>query len=529
MFEILIVDDEDAVREGIRNTIDWKLHGFEIVDEAVNGAECIKKISKHLPDIIITDICMAEMDGMQLINYINQHNIDVDVVILTGYDELDYVKTALKNGISAYLLKPIQSKELIEALVSVKEKIITRRQAKIAMNTYKSQQGNDLLYELLNENNPDEEFLSSICLNLNIELPKTPYEIAYIQIDNPGSTDGIRNKDYLDLRDIIDNVFEMSQLYTLTYFIDKANIIVLIFQNGNIEIPLTIFNDILNQYFEIYSRTLTVGVSGIFRNLTAISRAYRQAVYSIEKKAILGNNRIIDYIQSDDSEYDDIAFSKNQLDSIIEATKNSEKDAAFAIINDFFDKLSKVERINIEKLKSCVMELAILLIRTLNIDEETMQSAFGRVLNPISELRTLEMVSDLHEWLMSVVETLAENPEINNLQSYKPFVQQAILHIMANYSKPLSVSMVAEKLFINPNYLMRSFKKETGKTFGEYLLDYRIKIAIQLIESKKYKIYEVGAEVGYTDPNHFSKFFKKMTGHSPKHYASKGDYIESDN
>ena len=388
MIKVLIVDDEMLVRYGLFTTIDWESYGFEIVGDAKNGKVALELVNELQPDIIISDIRMPIMDGLEFICELKNRGIEKEVVILSGYDDFNYAKKALEYGASAYLLKPIENDELINVLLKLKNKLENRNRL---MQTIEG-------------------------FNEGLEILKQKFLIDLIN--------GEYNK--------FDSIKEKLDLYRITPQFEKLCFSLIKTDNG-----VNVLDNILN------------------------ANVQNEKKYAIPFININGEVCVIWFFDDDD------------------------------IIDQINSYLGKVEFI----------------------------SAFvtGSAYNSWMDIKTAydearNMINDNIEKngvLLKDVET----------PNYRKEIKEALEYIKNNYNKNISVEQVANELFLSSYYFMHIFKKNVGKTFNEYLVQYRIEIAKQLLRDTKYKVFQVSELVGYKNTKYFSQLFKRETGLLPKEYV----------
>lgn len=519
MYRVLIADDEELMREGLSATVPWNTYGFEVVGVAKSGEEAVELYDKLKPNLVITDIVMQDMNGLELIAEIKKRNLETEFIIISAYSDFDYVKKALENQVYTYLLKPFNDTEMEKALCGVKDKLMA---AEIRNNAQKY--GYDkvevlfkMLYEAEHSKMPAKN-ISIICKDYNIKLPDNEYIIATIQIDN--STE-LKEWDsvHIMLLDAIDYYISTSKNYILRSRIDKANIVMLIYlgdDDKGYSYVYSALDAIRNTFHTETGRTVTIGISGVAKSLNMIGRIYHQSVKAVERKVLNENNKIIEYIEYK-SEIITPVLSESEVKDILDGIKSTiDTDKALEPLHNYFNMIEKMDNIDIDIVKNSMAELSILAIKTGIKNIQIMKNLFGHTVSPVSEIQSLEFLSDIKRYVLSILYKIYENREIANMYaSYSPKVRNAILYIMENYAKDITAETAGKELYISGYHLMHIFKKETGKTFNEYLSEYRIHIACELIRSGKYKIYETGELVGYKNPRHFSKKFKSITGKKP--------------
>lgn len=508
MLNVLIVDDKYIVRRGLQNAINWEQYDLKIVGEASDGQEAMEKYNLLHPDIIITDICMPYMDGLTLIKKINESAHDVEVVILTGHDNFQYAKTALNEGVSNYLLKPVDTDELIKVILSLKNRILKKKNASLITKRHRSSEKSNALHEIIRLNTFSEEKIKQICSDYNVNLPKIPFKFYKIQIDRKKSecVFAITKKLEEMLNDHLEHTFYCQQ--------DVCDIILLVFGETNNIIP-GILNDLNSSIFDEYNATITTGISRITQNISNLYSALKQAEKSVEQKFMTDGAVIIEY--SEDFELSDETprISNDEIAKVTNALHSLDSEKVFAALNNYFNLLSQKTAINAEIVKNCITEFSILVLRVVSGKTDILSTIFDKIPNPSTEIAKLEFFSEVKNYIEELLLNIFSHSELFLMGNYSSMVQQTIYFIMDNYFKNISIEELAKNVYVTPQYLMRIFKKETGNTIMNFITDYRINEAIRLINLKQYKIYEVSEMVGYNDVRHFCRVFKSKTGFSP--------------
>lgn len=508
MLNVLIVDDKYIVRHGLQNAIDWEKYDLRIVGEASNGREAMEKYNLLHPDIIITDICMPYMDGLTLIKKLNDSTHDVEVVILTGHDEFQYAKAALNEGVSNYLLKPVDTDELINVILSLKNKILKKKDAALIKKHHRASEKSKALHKIIRLNTYSEEKIKEICLKYEVELPDPPFKFYKIQIDRKKSECifALAQKIEDMLTELSENVFYFQQ--------DACNVIMLIFGNTN-DLMQKLLQDLNNSIFEAYSATITTGISSHTQEISQLYTALAQAEKAVEQKFMTDGAVIIEY--SDEFELPDTTpkISNDDIAKVVNAMHSFDSEKVFVVLNNYFDIISQKTQINADVVKNSVTEFSILVLRAVLEKTDILSTIFDKTPNPSTDIAGMEFFSDVKSYINGLLLNIFSNSELLFMGNYSSMVQRTIYYIMDNYSKNISIEELAKNVYVTPQYLMRIFKKETGKTIINFITDYRINEAIRLIKLKQYKIYEVSEMVGYNDVRHFCRVFKSKTGFPP--------------
>lgn len=526
MTTVLIVDDEYLVRRGIRETIDWQSYGFEIVGEAANGIDGYEKYKELRPDIIITDVRMKRATGLELIEKLKATDgFDSEIVIISAYDDFEYVKRALENNVSAYILKPIQEKELISVMLRMKSEQKEKREKQNLMENMVMQlpaMRNTFLKDLFEGKQRTIGEIREKCTLYEIPVPSGEYTVVCIKLDNMMSI--TENTKQLQ-EDLEETLCYCMGLPNSIEFVDCRisdcyMVLLMFYHDDNYKLlqsslsPLTDFLSAIKEQFETATgRTVSIGYSMGHRGITEISTAYEEAKRALAHKSFVGNNSIIDYITVPKTMDSALVVSNEDIERILDCVNRSDYPGAKKILDNFFDKVKKNPSIDIESLKDVVLEMSIMLLRLHFKNVEEINEAYGRKIVPSNELKRLENINGIENWIRDIVSKMFENAPRDDKNRY---VAQIKDKISREYNLSLTAEGVAEEMHISSYYLMHLFKEEEGMTFNQYLTKVRIEKATEMMQSGEMKIYEIAEKVGYRDPAYFSYIFKKVTGHSPK-------------
>lgn len=526
MIKILIVDDEPLVRMGLKETIDWSEHGFEIVAEAAECDEGYAKFNKYHPDIVISDIRMGKSNGLDLVSKIHAQNPNTELVILSGYEQFDYAKRAMENGISAYLLKPVENEQLLKVMLEIKKKIEEKHIISDKLYTLtehfpyiKNKFVNDLVKNKFNNTENLQEKFSMY----GITPPEKSYIVASISLDNMNilTEEEIEEQDEL-MSETIDYTISNYKFRAFYGKTDTCGYVLILphtpeeYKTLNSFSTSDFFEALKEQFATVSDKTLSIGVSRSHDDIRKIHEGYIEATEALSYRAVTGRDCIIDIMNVPTVKSNNFTVSNQEIDALITAVKEVDYSSAFSVLEDIFKRIDSNS--DPGTVKNMIGEMTVMVFRNIFKMPETVTNVFGYPMHPFSEIQKLDTISEIEEWTKNTFNKLFENPNIYLQCTYHPEVQQAIATIMHGYSGPLTIEMVANDLYISPSYLMALFKKETGKTFNTYLTEYRVQKAIDFIKTNKYKIYEISKMVGYNDANYFSQIFKRITGKTPKNY-----------
>ncbi len=515
MLKILIVDDETIIRQGLQKSFDWSKHDCEVVAVCSNGIDALKDIQIYNPDVVITDIHMPKCNGIELMQTLKETRPDIAIIVLSGYDDFIYAKTALESGAFAYLLKPISFDQLSDTLEKIKQHILKMRQ----------------FDELKTEHD-----------NLNIEkqllrIISSPDTVHKIFEENP-SLNGLFSKNFfvvtilgeninpqannvlqfsLRLNDSLDEIIGKSENRIIKVAITQTNYILTVFINDDkayqgllrsLEALLEELN-IACPNFKI-----TIGISGIFRGAKYIEKAYLQAKSALDNNKQSTNSAIVDYLQINNNPTISYTMSQGDIEECFAYIRTRDNAQLIDKLSNYFTMLNGLSSVNISIVKKDIQKLAVYMTEYFTPGKKLRQFVFCGNSEPQAAIDSLSNLTEIEAWFNKLAEYCLCYAAINGNNVTVPIVKSAIEYIIENYAENFTMNDVTKKLFISQRHLTRRFKQETGITFNEYLTYFRILKAVELIKSKNLKVYDAAQYVGYNDAKYFCSLFKKITEES---------------
>ncbi len=532
MFKVIIVDDEEEVRKGIINKIDWHKYNFEVAGEAENGREAADLLEDNIPDAVITDITMPVMDGLELAAHIQEHFPTVKTVILTGYNEFSFAQQAIKYAVVDYLLKPVHPNDI--------DKLMKKLQAGIE-NEIRQKEDVELLRRHYAESLPilKENFLTLLVTGkpdmaeaerkiarLNIRLKGTRYLCAVICIDhNPQGTMLFHEDIDLVRFAIFNTASEIMQKHMIgEAFILNDNVVIA--AGSDIDDKSILINRMFSVMEELrlniakyYGATATIGLGRITDRLDRLKESYRTALSALDYKIVLGGNKVIFFEDVEPVRTNSLVFDENREGLLVSKIKfGTEKEvlqAVDALFRDMAATKASLKDIQLYYLEilSCITKVA----RNLDLETDTLGGEAGELLQ-LLQSATFE---GIRKWFSALCVKLMNQIARKRQNMTQILLKKAEDYIEANFSdNSLSIQKLADHLHISTSYLSLIFKKEAGETFLKYLVRIRLNAAIELLCNSELKTMEIAERVGYPEVTYFSYFFKKHYGMSPREYRN---------
>lgn len=527
LIKVLIVDDEKTIREGIKGAINWVNHGMKVVGLAASGIEAINALDNLSPDVVLLDIVLNDMDGLEILQIIRNKYSRAHVIMISGYDEFEYARRAMELNAHSYLLKPLDTNQLDEKLVEIKEAIDERRQI-LKKNEEINRRlvesfpiiKDNLFYQLIKGRNLNLKTILDKGKFLGIEFNKSHLAVIVLELyNNDHLNEYDRNLIRYAVIDICENSFPHDMNPYVFNLDDKIGIMICGNDLKQKEL-LKISNNIIKNIIDRLNISLTMGIGGIFDDLLMTHNSYQEAINALDYRIIMGLNKAIDAetIYKSTNKTIEISPIRNLInkreDELKYALKTMNQTLIDTILKDIISVLYSSIKKNIKNynrelifLSNFFTEIAIEL--DLDIDEILKGEELFTKLRLKTTIEEIEV--SLAIFLKKITEILKNKQESNN----SIYVRKAIEYIDNNINEDISLTKVAESLYISSNYLSRIFKQETGESFIEYVVGVKMYEAKKLLENSTKKIYEIADLLNYKDVNYFTKTFKRFYGVTP--------------
>ena len=525
LINTILVEDEELLRNGLCTCVKWEYLGYKILAVLNNGEECLQYLEmiprENLPSLIITDIRMPRIDGIEMLERIRAKWKTMHFIIITGYDEFEYAKKAVTLGVYEYILKPVNLEQLNNTLQSLERKIKDENEQvnKLIQLQNMEQENMHLLRQkiyasLLLENRKLEDLLFQI-EKLSEPAFDLYYSVAIIETENIVSQS--MNNDYIELLEM-DRVFEgQIQKILSLLLIEKNNSETLdesgfeTLRSGNCQRLICIrekkpqsvrflsqqLMDMINKSDENGIPALQITFGTVQKGLTGMIMSYKNAYEKNEDQLTQNNIRL--FLQN--MEQDDFQFDSSK---ILYQIRNGTDEGLHSCIKEW--QLYLKER-NINSYIQTVYEVSKLGISAQTILGDTRE----RYIAIVEKKKISFMINEIEKIALEVQKYI-NTDSVSRLQS---IVNQTKEFIENNYMKNITIKNAADHVFLSPSYLSSVLKKETGQTYIELLTNCRIEHAKHLLKTTELINSEVAYKSGYINSTYFSTVFKSITGKSP--------------
>ena len=532
-YTILLVDDEEEVIQAIIRKINWEELGFSVVGYADNGIKALEMIEESQPDVVMTDIKMPYMDGMELCSHIRREYPAMKIVLFTGFDEFEYAKEAVHLEVEEYILKPVNSVELINIFTKLKIKLdqeISERRSMEKLEHYYTEslpllQAN--FCSTLIEGRIHEDELQKYLSDYQISLPGPLYCCLVIHMSSSQIPENM-NSLFLAAsvqKQAEDRLGKRWKAKCFPYLGNSVLFAQINYENESAELTYD-FDRFCKYVNRMMGTVVTVGIGQVCSQILDLAQSYNAAREAVSYRAVYGASRAINIKEIAPKESGEPCFTNDMelLNLFKKIRLNSEEEIVEAV-DQYIESISFPLK-SLQQHHVVIMELVTALFR-FSVNNDIAAEGVGGDIG-ILYGKLLELEPDaLRKWLTDISLCFSENLVTARSRSTQSFVSKAKEHVRSQYADvQLSLAQICERLGVSNSYFSTVFKKETGKSFVSYVTDYRMEQAARLLIETNEKSYVIAQKVGYTDPNYFSYVFKRKFGVSPSKYRA--EHIKSE-
>ena len=526
-YTLLLVDDEEEVIQIIMKKIAWEEIGFSVIGHANNGVKALEMVEEYQPDVVITDIKMPYMDGMELAKRMKADYPDIKILFFTGFDEFEYAREAIHLEVEEYILKPLNAMELTEIFKKLKTKldqeISEKRNAEILQKYY--MESLPLLqvnfYSTLIEGKLGEEEIPKYLSDYQISFTGPYYCCLVIY------TSLSQNEDHMSPQLLITSVQKqaeerLEEKWHAKSFSYLGNT-VLLAQLADCK-EVSELTDECDRFCKYASRIIgavvTIGIGPVCENICELSESYSGAREAVSYRVLYGASRAINMQEIAPKEITRQGFSNDtELSNLFKMIRLSSQEDILEAADAYLQKLSSPEK-SMQQHHVAVMELVSALYRFGANQDIAVEEFCGDIGSLYGKLMEMEPEM-LGKWLKQISLVFQEKIIHARYQSTNSFIVQAKEYVKNHYDEEdLSLDRVCQELGVSNSYFSTIFKKEEGTSFIGYLTDYRMEKASRMLVETKEKSYIIARQVGYTDANYFSYVFKRRFGVSPSKYRT---------
>ncbi len=517
MYSILIAEDDAIILKGLVRNVPWEQEGFTIVGTAADGELALQVLENQPVDIVLSDISMPFMDGLELTRQIKQRFKDTVVILFTGFEKFEYAKEAVHLGAFDFLLKPVECGQLLVCLHAAAKEIDQKRRSVRRERTSLPLLRQHLCIELFLKP-MDKKLLDDRMQLIQMPAPAYPLRGAVIALDD------YDNAEYMvltpeQLRFCVANIAgeKLAPLGFAYVWEGEGDLVNCIVQENETQAAYKAFSDIRQTVLLSLGAKISIGLGGC-ESLNRVSASARQAQRALNAQVLTGRGQVTCWetleIRPDESIEPDIKDVEARFYELLLRGSEAESIRLLADLRPQIGlELASVTAVRL----ASVMDRAAATLRAGLLDGVPMLDSDGLVQGLLKQ-KTLPAQFELLE---NAVKDLCS--QLMERRQKDPVNEQLLAYILAHFhEESLSLPQVARQVHLSPVYLSTYFKQKNGMLFSEYLTKLRLEKACQLLLEGNGKTYEVAMEVGFSNPQYFSVLFKKHFGLSPGAYRIQG-------
>lgn len=496
MYKVLLVDDEHLITIGLQALLDWEDYGFEIVSTAESGEEALAYLKENPIDILITDILMGEMSGLELIKEVQKVQPKVKSIVLTGYQEFGFIKQGLLLGIENYLVKPVDEEELLKTIQNIGLKL----NAVIGGDQEPSTLMDNTIWRFLNGEIDKNDCLERLSL-YNIQFNQPFYNVSILSFENYHKAEISK-----EIRRGIEEQFSAVCLYS-------PNQELLIIFEATREEELFQLNQGLVHYLNgeqsqagLFYLSMGKPVKTVddLEESFAVGREYSLLQIYSEPNVLISERLTIDKQEELKKQQE---FKENIVKVLLKADEE-----ALQMVDLYYQETTRKSRfISPQAVKKYTFDLVSYIHYSLQPDDLSYYTAAVEKIIYSKDVHQMEAI--LKEYCRELIFSIHDQV---NMRS--PIVQNVLDFIHAHYDQGVSLKTLGQQFHVNAIYLGQLFQKEVGVVFSEYLNRYRLEKAKELLKTTRYRAGEIGKMVGYSDTTYFYKQFRKTVGATPSEW-----------
>lgn len=535
MYRLIIADDEKRIRQGLKNIVDWNSLGFEVTEIFADGQDVIEYLDYMMPDVILTDIKMNNVSGLDVARYVFEHNLPCKVVLISGYQEFDLAVKGIKYGAEDYLLKPTDVEKLEETFGKIRSQLD---------QTNERMRRNKADKERMEEAIPllEERFFGDLVMGVmeNEDYIRNCMEILYPGMHMEERKCFLADIYIEDYERFMDEIWEYSydqlevnlgnflRIYQGSYYFH------IVYKSGKLIELLGICTDDMRaekegaapEKTERFAEAVELLIGELekyfhFRAQFKVRKAYEN-VFQIRQSgegiqdAGEGDDRML---EQNVGEQKKLLMSYLMAGNIVTAQKM------------FHNILQELEMVSAVKRNNIIIDI----MSTMNAVISEVNVQLSKSLQPYfnyTEVISRTRVEDVKEHMDRIFDRIRLADEKKEYYDSGSMLDKAKAYIKDNLDKDISQEETANYLYICPSYLSRMFKKQTGESFIQYVTRVKMEKAIELLRDPHYKTYQVSELLGYKTPRYFSRLFRNHTGMNPSEYRGRvlhlgGEYDEA--
>lgn len=533
MIRMVVVDDKEDIVQGIKTLGGWESMGIEVAGTAANGRDALEIIRRTDPQILITDIRMPVMDGLELTEKALQFKPQLKIILLSGYDDFAYAQKAVRLGAREYLLKPAPIDTIVAAVRKVQHVISAETRSYLE---------NEKLRQRVRESMPllRKEYFTAL-LTLETETPEDMAEkIRYLGVD-------------IGIRDFCVLVFSLDDGETLSLSFERYNLIMngviakleeafagrfrhIVFNSRQFEVTVianvtaadrmqvfALAESARKQVRDAVGLSVSAGIGRYYPMPGSISVSYQEACRALENKFLLGKGIVVgfDDVNIGSPERPPFQCALNREAELIQYIQIGAVERVQELFDTYVDTLQRQNAGHPRRIRSCLCQLLLTVCRELARDGIDPQECIGDELECVGVLEKTKSLADARCQLSREFSAIAGHIAGLRRTKEKKSIDVISAYIDQNYTRDITLNDISRHVYLSPSYVSMLIKNHFGESFVERITRLRVEKAKLLLLENGSRVYEVAEQVGYADRRYFSDIFKKTVGMTPKEYEDR--------
>lgn len=509
-YKVLIVEDEKEKARGIAYLIEKYNPECTPVLLAHDGREGYEKATKEQPDIILTDIRMPVMDGLEMIRALRGVDFPAEFIVLSGYAEFCYAKKAIELDVRNFITKPVDEEELSKTLSKVCKEITERRATEDSLSKLNDDMRNYALRDFLTGGTDSQYKAGEYLKQMGVLEEYGQYTCMVIEWDEARS----------DFRIEEGPIFQNGMFFYGVKMGNAQMAVVVGAKSMDIEDK----KNLVRQYMieeEQAQLHISIGIGSSYGDYTQLPKAYEEACVAQNYRILKGSSTVIWFEELYDMENRTDLLTEKETEQLKDRIDRFDQDGFHIAVKGIFNRALSENNLSLLELQKLSLNIVLLGLHNIPTAQLQMNEYFGKNLFTLKSIEKFKTMEQLENWIMNMVRSMNEVMLKDSVPKKKDVIVEAKEYIRQHYNQNITLNDISKQFYINPYYFSQLFKKKTGMTYQKYLTDYRVDRAKKLLAETELRIYEVCRLVGYSDVNHFNQIFERAEGMKPSEYRQK--------
>ena len=529
LYRVLLVDDEEDIRLGISRKMDWESLGFTLAGEAENGAEALELAEQLRPDVVLTDIKMPFMDGLELCAHLRQSLPAAKVVVFSGFDDFECARRAMRMNVFEYILKPINAPELGEVMTRLREELDRQRAERRNMEALRRRYEEnlpmlrELFYTRLLSGHISPDQVDDRAARYELELPRGSWTVCLFRVEVPTGDEAAERDELLllSVRDFLESHLELEHCTTRTLLYNDTVAVLACMESDAQFYPLLgELNRAAMLSRSYLGISLAVGVGRCRPSPCRLAECAVEARSALEYRVVVEDTRVL-YIGDLEPDLSiQLTLDEEDQRMLSSAVKLGTEEQITQAVQSLSSRVRSARMAPFQA-NQFFQETVTFLMSLTRSGGVALEDVFGSGFNAMLSVNDFASMDELVRWLIQRCLTLRRLLGQKRTDSAGRTIEKAKDFIAANYQdSDLSVETICSHLHFSPAYFSTLFKREVGMSFIAYVTERRMEEAVRLLRETDEKTYLIAEKTGYSDPNYFSYVFKRRFGLSPSKYRA---------